>query len=62
MNMSAGDIPSSDLPPLSAQRLFTDFPEYTSRYHISLSMIGKKALSLQEYLKLVDKQSNQASF
>lgn len=72
MVMSAGNIDLTDMAPLAVQRrwsvdiksspqtlqrLFTDFPEYTSKYHIFLSMMGKKALSLQEFLELVEKQS-----
>jgi len=73
MNMSAGNLESSDTAPMAVQRrwsidiksnpetlqrLFADFPEYTSSYHISLSMMGKKAVSLQEFLEVVEKQSN----
>ena len=42
----------------SLERLFDLFPEYTARYPISLSMMGKEAISLQDFLKLVETNSN----
>ena len=40
------------------ERLFERFPEYTDRYEIYLSMMGKKAISLQEFLEIVQKHSD----
>jgi hypothetical protein len=39
------------------QRLFEIFPGHTERYGIHLSMMGKQAISLQEFLKLVEQNS-----
>lgn len=35
------------------ERLFEHFPEYANQYEIYLSMMGKKAVSLQEFLRIV---------
>jgi len=38
-------------------RLFEEFPGYTNRYEIYLSMMGKKAISLREFLDIVQEHS-----
>ncbi len=39
------------------ESLYELFPEYASRYEIYLAMMGKKAISLQEFLKIVEQHS-----
>ena len=39
------------------QGLFVDYPDYANRYGIYLSMMGKKAVSLQEFLKIIEQNS-----
>jgi hypothetical protein len=38
-------------------RLFEEFPGYANRYEIYLSMMGKKAISLREFLSIVEEHS-----
>ena len=38
-------------------RLYELYPETANRYEIYLSMMGKKAISLQEFLKIMEKNS-----
>lgn len=40
--------------PETLQKLFEVFPDYANRFGIYLSMMGKKAISLQEFLKIVE--------
>jgi len=36
---------------------FEEFPGYANRYEIYLSMMGKKAISLREFLSIVEEHS-----
>jgi hypothetical protein len=40
------------------ERLVDRYPEYTNRYEIYLSMMGKKAISLLEFQKIVEEHSD----
>lgn len=40
------------------ERLFEHFPEYANQYEIYLSMMGKKVVSLQEFLRIVAEHSD----
>jgi len=42
----------------TVERLVDRYPEYIKRYEIYLSMMGKNAISLKEFLKLVQEHSN----
>ncbi len=39
------------------QKLFEVFPDYANRFGIYLSMMGKKAISLKEFLKIVEQNA-----
>jgi len=39
------------------ERLFEEFPDYANRYEIYLSMMGKQAISLREFLSIVQEHS-----
>ena len=39
--------------PSSISMIFDVFPDFTDRYEISLSMMGKEAISLAEFIRLV---------
>ena len=62
MRISAGDVRSSGTRRWSVDirqntktlgRLFEEFPDYSNRYEIYLSMMGKEAISLREFLSIV---------
>ena len=40
------------------ERLIDRYPEYANRYDIYLAMMGKKAISLEEFRKIVEEHSN----
>lgn len=42
----------------TVKRLVDRYPEYIKRYEIYLSMMGKNAISLEEFLKLVEEHSD----
>ena len=42
----------------TVERLIDRYPEYANRYEIYLSMMGKNAISLKEFLKLVKEHSD----
>jgi hypothetical protein len=43
--------------PNTLQRLFEVFPNQTGQFGVYLSMMGKKAISLQEFLKIVEQNA-----
>ena len=43
--------------PKTLSRILELFPEYASRYEIYLSMMGKKAISLQDFMKIMQERS-----
>ncbi len=66
MRISAGDVRSSVTRRWSVDirqntktlgRLFEEFPDYANRYEIYLSMMGKEAISLREFLSIVQEHS-----
>jgi hypothetical protein len=66
MRISAGDVRSSGTRRWSVDirqntktlgRLFEEFPDYSNRYEIYLSMMGREAISLREFLSIVQEHS-----
>jgi len=51
------DLPISREAPSSADDTFEIAPDYANNFDIYLSMMGKEAISLREFLQIVQEQS-----